>query len=268
MRIATFNVNSIRARLPNLLDWLKERDPDVVLLQEIKTVDADFPHFEIEAAGYNSAIYGQKSYNGVAILSKHPIEDIRRGLPGQDGPNSDKWQEGDEDQARYLEATIQGIRVASIYLPNGNPVDSVKYPFKLRWMDRLYSHIQENLLPTEQPIVLGGDYNICPDDRDVYDPDKWADDALCKPESRAKFRSLLNLGMTEAWRSLHPHLVQEYSYWDYVKGRHQKDEGLRIDHFLLSPHAADMLHSCEIDKAPRAKEKASDHTPVILTLSN
>lgn len=267
MRIATFNVNSVRARMPNILDWLDDAQPDVVLLQETKSVNEDFPEFEFEAKGYHTAIHGQKSYNGVAILSKHPIEDVLRGLPGEDGRTSDKWVEGSEDQARYIEATIQGVRVASIYLPNGNPVDTVKFPFKLRWMERLYTHIQENLLPTEMPLALGGDYNICPDDRDVYDPDRWANDALCKPESRQRFQALLNLGLTEAWRNLHPNTAQEYSYWDYVKGRHQKDEGLRIDHFLLSPQAADRLVSCEIDKVPRAKEKASDHTPVILTLS-
>ncbi|WP_420547400.1 exodeoxyribonuclease III [Curvivirga sp.] len=268
MRIATFNVNSVRARIANILEWLDEAQPDVVLLQEIKTINDDFPEFDFQAKGYHCAIHGQKSYNGVAILSKHPIEDILIGLPGEDGRTSDKWQEGDENQARYIEATIQGIRVASIYLPNGNPVDTVKYPFKLRWMDRLYAHIKDNLLPLEMPIALGGDYNICPDDRDVYDPPRWANDALCKPESRAKFRALINLGLTEAWRSLHPHAEQQYSYWDYVKGRYQKDEGLRIDHFLLSPQATDILEACEIDKTPRAKEKASDHTPVILTLKD
>ncbi len=268
MRIATFNVNSVRARIVNLLEWLEESQPDVVLLQEIKTVNEDFPTLEFEAKGYKAAIHGQKSYNGVAILSKHPIEDITLGLPGTDGPTSDKWQEGDADQSRYIEATIQGVRVASIYLPNGNPVDTVKFPFKLRWMDRLIEHIRDNLLPSEMPIALGGDYNVCPDDRDVYDPDRWANDALCKPETRQRFQTMKNLGLTEAWRSLHPDMVQAYSYWDYVKGRYQKDEGLRIDHFLLSPQAADILESCEIDKAPRAKEKASDHTPVILTLND
>lgn len=257
MRIATFNVNSVKARLPRLLEWLDESSPDVVLLQELKCVDEEFPRLEIEEKGYNIETHGQKTYNGVAILSKKPISDVRRGLPG-----------GDSDvQARYIEATIDDVRVASIYLPNGNPVDSEKYPYKLGWMDRLAAHIRDTLLPTEQAVVLGGDYNICPDDRDVYDPDRWADDALCRPESREKFRSLLNLGLTEAWRSLNPHAVGRYSYWDYVKGRWQKDEGLRIDHFLLSPQAADRLVACDIDKSPRGKEKASDHTPVVVEIA-
>lgn len=257
MRIATFNVNSVKARLPRILEWLDEATPDVVLLQEIKCVDEAFPRMEFEDKGYNVETHGQKTYNGVAILSKRPMEDIARGLPGDDS----------DEQARYLEATIDGVRVASIYLPNGNPVDSGKYGYKLSWMDRLHDHVQNDLLPTEQPFVLGGDYNICPDDRDVYDPEKWADDALCRPESRTKFRSLVNLGLTEAYRALHPNAVGHYSYWDYVKGRWQKDEGLRIDHFLLSPQAADRLASCEIDKTPRGKEKASDHTPAICELS-
>ncbi|WP_259779905.1 exodeoxyribonuclease III [Aestuariispira ectoiniformans] len=258
MRIATFNVNSVKARLPRLLEWLDESGPDVVLLQELKCVDDDFPRLEIEEKGYKVETHGQKTYNGVAILSKHDIEDVKRGLPGDD----------EDVQARYIEATIQGIRLASIYLPNGNPVDTEKYPYKLGWMDRLADHIRNDLLPLEMPVVLGGDYNICPDDRDVYDPDRWANDALCRPESREKFRTLLNLGLTEAWRALHPHTIGHYSYWDYVKGRWQKDEGLRIDHFLLSSQAADRLVSCEIDKSPRGKEKASDHTPVVVEIAD
>ena len=256
MRIATFNVNSVKARLPRLLEWLEESGPDVVLLQELKCVDEQFPALEISSFGYEIATHGQKTYNGVAILSKKPIEDIRRGLPGDDS----------DEQARYIEATIEGVRLASIYLPNGNPVDTEKYPYKLGWMDRLAAHVRDSLLPMEMPVVLGGDYNICPDDRDVYDPERWANDALCKPESRARFRRLLNLGLTEAWRALHPHAEGQFSYWDYVKGRWQKDEGLRIDHFLLSAQAADRLVSCEIDKTPRAREKASDHTPVVLEI--
>lgn len=253
MRIATFNVNSIKARLPRVLEWLEEASPDVVLLQELKCIEADFPAMEISSLGYKSAVHGQKSYNGVAILSKHEIEDIARGLPGDEA----------DEQARYIEGTVQGVRVASIYLPNGNPVDDEKkFPYKLAWMDRLVAHARDTLLPGEQPFVLGGDYNVCPTDADLYDPDGWSDDALCRPESRARFHALCHLGLTEAWRARHPNVVGQYSYWDYVKGRWQRDEGLRIDHLLLSPQAADRLEGCEIDKTPRAKEKPSDHTPV------
>ncbi len=251
MKIATFNVNSVKARLPRVLEWLEEASPDVALLQEIKTVTEDFPGLEIAALGYQTAIHGQKSYNGVAILSKLPIEDVMIGLPGDDS----------DEQARYIEATIGGLRIASIYLPNGNPTDSDKFPYKLGWMDRLVAHVRDTLLPTEQPFVLAGDYNIIPADGDVYDPAGWADDALCRPEARARFRTILNMGVTEAWRTLHKE-IGAYSFWDYQRGRWSRDEGVRIDHFLLSPQAADRLVACEIDRKPRGKEKASDHTPV------
>ena len=251
MKIATFNVNSIKARLPRVLEWLREAAPDVALLQEIKTQTEAFPYLEIEDLGYNTTVFGQKSYNGVAILSKSPIEDVLEGLPG----------DPDDDQARYIEASIGDLRVASIYLPNGNPVESDKYPYKLAWMDRLNAHVSNTLIPSEQPFVLGGDYNVIPSEGDVYDPVEWADDALFCLKTRKKFRTLLNLGLSEAWRSLHK-AVGEYSFWDYQRGRWSRDEGVRIDHFLLSPQAADRLISCEIDRVPRGKEKASDHTPV------
>jgi len=251
MKIATWNVNSIKARLPRVLEWLAEAGPDVALLQETKTVDEGFPALEIEELGYNIAIAGQKSYNGVAILSKRPIEDIVTRLPGDE----------DDEQARYIEAVIGDLRVASIYLPNGNPVDGPKYPYKLAWMERLYDHAK-NLLAHEECLVLGGDYNIAPADADVYDPPAWADDALCRPESRARFRAILHLGFTEAYRALHA-APGAYSFWDYQKGRWPRDEGLRIDHLLLSPQAADRLTACDIDKTPRGHgEKPSDHTPV------
>jgi exodeoxyribonuclease-3 len=255
MKIATFNVNSIKARLPRVLEWLDEAKPDVALLQETKSEDDSFPLLEISGAGYQAALHGQKTYNGVAILSRHPIEDVRRGLPGDDA----------DAQARYIEATVKGVRVASIYLPNGNPSDSEKFPYKLGWMERLRTHVRRTLLPTEMPLALGGDYNCCPTDKDVYDPQAWADDALCRPETRAQFRALVNLGLTEAWRSLHNEIA--YSFWDYQGGCWQRDLGLRIDHFLLSPQAADRLEACEIDRKPRGKEKASDHTPVWVELS-
>ncbi|MEQ9488665.1 MAG: exodeoxyribonuclease III [Alphaproteobacteria bacterium] len=258
MRIATFNVNSLRARLDNVLEWLESAEPDVVLLQETKCQDENFPDLELSGLGYKAAVHGQKSYNGVAILSKHAIEDVVCGLPG----------DPEDDQARYIEGTVRGVRVASIYLPNGNPTDGPKLPYKLKWMERLRDHVAETILPKELPTVLGGDYNIVPTDDDVYDPEKWVDDALCLPESRARFRALLNLGLTEAWKALHPTAKHQYSYWDYVQGRWQKDEGLRIDHLLLSPQAADLLTGCEIDKTPRAKEKPSDHTPVWCELAD
>ena len=254
LKIATWNVNSIKARLPNVLDWLEDAAPDVALLQEIKTVDENFPAMEIEELGYNCAVHGQKSYNGVAILSKHPLSDVTTGLAG----------DAADDQARYVEAWVEAgddsVRVASIYLPNGNPVDTDKYPYKLKWMDRLAARAQA-LLHNEEPVVLGGDYNVIQADGDCYDPAAWADDALFKPETRAKFRTILNLGYTEAWRTLHNE-SHVYSFWDYQKGAWQKDNGIRIDHLLLSPQAADRLTACEIDKGPRGKEKASDHTPV------
>jgi exodeoxyribonuclease-3 len=255
MKIATFNVNSVKARLPRLVEWLDEAQPDVALLQEIKSQEDAFPALEFQALGYQSAVHGQKTYNGVAILSKHPIEDVHTGLPG----------DPEDDQARYVEATVKGVRVCSIYLPNGNPVDTDKFPYKLAWMARLTAHIRDTLLPTEMPIVLGGDYNCCPTDRDLYDPEGFANDALCRPETRAAFRTMLHLGLTEAWRALHSEIG--YSYWDYQRGRWNRDEGLRIDHLLLSPQAADRLAACEIDKAPRGKEKASDHTPVWVELT-
>ncbi len=253
MKIATWNVNSVKARLQHLLAWLKSAEPDVALLQELKCVEEAFPRLEIEDLGYNCAVVGQKSYNGVAILSKRPMEDLLEGLPG------DKT----DTQARYLEATVDGVRVASIYLPNGNPVASDKYPYKLAWMARLEAHVRDRLA-LEEPLILGGDYNVAPSDEDVYDPARFKDDALARPETRRAFRSLLNLGLTEAFRALHrePHLS---SYWDYGRA-FDDDEGLRIDHFLLSPQAADRLASCEIDREPRKKTKPSDHTPVCLEL--
>ena len=255
LRIATWNVNSIRARLPNLLEWLAEFSPDALLLQETKCQDEDFPRFEIEAAGYHVQIHGQKSYNGVAILSKRPATEVRLRLPGDDS----------DEQARYIQACVDGVRLASIYLPNGNPAPGDKFGYKLAWMTRLVAHAK-SLLTSDRPLILAGDYNICPNDDDVYDPIGWRDDALCRPESRALFRQLLNLGLTEAFRALHPEKGR-YSFWDYQAGAWQRDQGLRIDHLLLSPQAADRLVACDIDKAPRGRDKASDHTPVWVEIS-
>ncbi len=250
MRIATWNVNSIKARLPNVLEWIAKTSPDVLCLQETKCQAHDFPALEFQSLGYQVEVIGQKSYNGVAILSKEKARDVMAGLPGDDL----------DEQARYIEATFGDIRVASIYLPNGNPVGTEKYPYKLRWMERLRLRTLD-LLASEQAFVLAGDYNICPTDDDVYDPVGWREDALCRQESRDAFRSIVHLGLTDAFRVFHaePHL---YSFWDYQAGAWPKDNGLRIDHLLLSPQAADRLMGAEIDKGPRGQERASDHTPV------
>jgi exodeoxyribonuclease III len=256
LRIATWNVNSVKARLPHLLAWLKENAPDVVLLQEIKCQDESFPAADIAAIGYDAAVHGQKTYNGVAILSRHPMTDIRRRLPGDEA----------DPQARWIEATVAGVRVVSLYLPNGNPAPGDKFDYKLSWMDRMIRHAR-TLLDEGQPLVLGGDYNICPTDSDVYDPQGWRDDALCRPDSRARFRTLLHLGFTEAFRALHPDAARAYTFWDYQAGAWPRDLGLRIDHLLLSPQAADRLTAVHIDKTPRGWEKASDHTPIWIELS-
>lgn len=250
MKIATWNVNSVKARLPHVIDYLREKSPDVILLQETKVVDEAFPALEIEELGYNVAVHGQKTYNGVAILSKRPIDDVVRGLGG------DKLDE----QARYIEGTVGTVRVASIYLPNGNPVGTEKFTYKLSWMARLRDRMKE-LLETEEACVFGGDYNVCPSDIDVYDPSEFAGDALCQSESRNLFRSMIYLGLTDALRVFHPE-PGVYSYWDYQRGAWPKDHGLRIDHLLLTPQAADRLEAADVDRRPRGKEKASDHTPV------
>ncbi|WP_343564815.1 exodeoxyribonuclease III [Kiloniella sp. b19] len=252
---ATWNVNSVNKRLPNLLAWLDSFSPDVLMLQELKTVEEKFPFLEIQERGYHVEVLGQKSYNGVALLSKAPLENVIKGLPGYES----------DEQARYIEATTFGIRVGGLYLPNGNPLGTEKFPYKLEWMDHLISHARA-LLKTEQPVLLGGDYNLIPTDDDVYNPKLFEKDALTQPESRARFRTLLNLGYTEAWRSLHRE-SHVYSYWDYTKRAYEHDNGIRIDHLLLSPQAADLLVKCEIDKAPRGEESPSDHTPVWCELS-
>lgn len=251
VKIATWNVNSVKARLPHLLDFLKASNPDIVLLQEIKCVDEEFPRLEIEALGYNVATVGQKSYNGVAILAREPIKDSLRRLPGADGT---------DEQARYLEATISGLRVASIYLPNGNPLGTEKFDYKLAWMERLRTRARD-LLSEERPFVLAGDYNVCPTDTDVFDPVAFANDALCQPASRAAFRRIVNLGLTDAIHALDP-TPHQYTFWDYQARSWEQDHGLRIDHILLSPQTADRLTAAGIDKTPRGKPKASDHTPV------
>ena len=253
MRIATWNVNSVKARMPNVTAWLEAAKPDVLLLQEIKCETDAFPRMEFAALGYRAAVAGQKAYNGVAILSRDAHEDVLDRLPG------DK----NDTQARYIEATIQGVRVASIYLPNGNPIGTEKYQYKLDWMRRLKEHIK-TLLAKEIPVALGGDFNVIPAPEDVYDPKGWEEDALYYPPTRAAFRELIHAGMTEAFRALHPHQKHAYTFWDYQGGSWQRDNGLRIDHFLLSPEAVDRLTKCFIDRTPRGQDKASDHTPVMM----
>jgi len=250
VKIASWNVNSIKARLPHVLDWLAAAAPDVLCLQETKCPDADFPMLELRGAGYHVETVGQRAYNGVALLSKTPAESVVPGLPGA----------REDNQARWIEASFGDVRIVSLYLPDGNPLGTEKFAYKLAWMDRLAERAAA-LLETEQAVVLAGDWNVCPTDDDVFDPVGFRDDALCQPESRGRFRALLHAGWTDAFRAFHrePHL---YTFWDYQMGRWNRDEGLRIDHLLLSPQAADRLLGCAIDKTPRGKERASDHTPI------
>ena len=258
MRIATWNVNSVKSRLEHLLAYLREASPDVLCLQELKCVDEAFPRAEVESAGYNVATHGQKTYNGVAILSKRPIE-VTRGLPG----------DAADEQARYIEAIVsaeQGaVRISSIYLPNGNPVGTDKYSYKLAFMDRLICHAR-GLLALEEPLVLAGDFNVIPQAIDAKDISLWTGDALHLPQTLEKFRALLALGLTDALRATTdaPGL---YSFWDYQAGAWQKNNGIRIDHLLLSPQAADMLAQTGIDKDLRSREKPSDHVPVWIELA-
>jgi exodeoxyribonuclease III len=252
--IASWNVNSIKARLGHVLAWLDEARPDVVCLQETKCLAADFPGLELKSLGYDVACLGQRAYNGVALLSKLPLEEVATGLPGDPA----------DEQARWIEATVAGVRVVSLYLPNGNPVGTDKFAYKLAWMDRLRARARA-LLAAERPVVLAGDYNVCPTDDDVYDPVGFRHDALCQPESRARFRALLHDGWTDAYRVFDAE-AHKYTFWDYQQGRWLRDEGLRIDHLLCSPHAADRLRRAWIDKTPRGKEKASDHTPILCEL--
>ncbi len=260
MKIATWNVNSIKARLDNAITWLKDANPDVACLQELKCEDAAFPTAIFEELGYNVITHGQKSYNGVAILSKQQPEDVRRGLPGDE----------EDAQARYIEAAFSRsggvVRVASIYLPNGNPLGTEKFAYKLRWMDRLRAHARQ-LLKLEEPLVLAGDYNVIPTPNDAKNPEAWTGDALFQPESRASFRSLLNLGFTDAIRQIHGDAPGLYTFWDYQAGAWQRNNGIRIDHLLLSPQAADILKDARIDREVRTQERPSDHVPVVIELA-
>ena len=257
MRIATWNVNSINARLEGVLAWFESEAPDVAVLQELKCVDEKFPTEAFERLGYNVAVHGQKTYNGVALLSKHPIEDVRKGLPFLSEDEVD-------EQARYIEAVIAAptpFRVVGIYLPNGNPIGTEKFAYKLAWMRRLHTHAQ-TLLAFEEPLVIAGDYNVIPEAEDVANPQAWLGDALFQPESRAAFRALKNLGFADAYMQADG-APGGYTFWEYQAGAWQRNLGIRIDHLLLSPQAADRLTGVVIHRDERDKEKPSDHVPVV-----
>ncbi|WP_306250373.1 exodeoxyribonuclease III [Parvularcula sp. IMCC14364] len=265
MKIATWNVNSVNARLPRILEWFDDARPDVAVLQEIKCIDEKFPETEFADRGYNVEVHGQKTYNGVALLSRFPVDDVVRGLPGNES----------DEQSRYIEALIcpedaAPVRVGGLYLPNGNPAPGPKFDYKLDWMTHLQARA-ETLLLQEDAFVLTGDYNVIPQAEDTHDPVAWEGDALFRPESRAAFRQLLNLGLTEALRHLNPDDVF-YTFWDYQGGGWQKDHGIRIDHHLLSPQAADRLTGGGVDKNTRdpgfgtQAAKPSDHVPVWITM--
>jgi exodeoxyribonuclease-3 len=258
MRIATWNVNSIKQRTENLVSWLKERQPDIVCLQETKCVDEAFPREPLEALGYNLAIHGQKAFNGVAVLSKLPFDEVTPRLPGDES----------DEQARFLEVVVStrsgALRVASLYLPNGNPPATEKYTYKIKWMERITEYVRERL-QLEEPLVLAGDYNVIPMPTDVRDPALWVEDALFLPQTRAKFRTLMGLGLTDAIRATSDE-AGLYTFWDYQAGAWQKNNGIRIDHLVVSPQAADRLLGAGIDKQTRAWEKPSDHVPAWIEL--
>jgi exodeoxyribonuclease III len=257
MKIATFNINGIKARAEALVDWLAEAKPDVACLQEIKSVDEAFPREMFERLGYQVETHGMKAFNGVAILSKLPLEDVTRRLPGDDA----------DEQARWIEATVMGrrpVRVCGLYLPNGNPVPGPKYDYKLAWMARMQARV-EALLLTEEPLVFCGDYNVIPQAEDAAKPEDWKTDALFLPQSREALQRLINLGLTDAIRARDPR-PGVYSYWDFQRGAWERNNGIRIDHLLLSPQAADLLVDAGIDKAVRGRDKPSDHVPVWIEL--
>jgi len=248
MKIVSWNVNSIKARLEHVKRYLDDENPDVLMVQELKGLE--FPVAEFEEKDYHCAFVGQKAYNGVAIISKHPIEVVLDHLPGDES----------DEQARYIEADINGVRLINIYLPNGNPTPGDKYDYKLIWMERLYTRLRE-LRDNDISFIIGGDYNVMPEDKDCHSPKDWEGDALIRPETRAAFRKLINLGLTDAFRVFDTR-AEQYSFWDYQAGAWQRNNGIRIDHFLLSPVYADKLLSCVINKTPRGWEKPSDHTPI------
>jgi exodeoxyribonuclease-3 len=256
MKIVSFNINGIRARLPRLVEYLGREAPDVVCLQELKCADEALPIGDIEAAGYHAVWHGQKGFNGVAVLARDRQPNLRQvGLPG----------DPDDTHSRYIEAEVDGVIIASIYLPNGNPVGTEKFEYKLKWMERLKERAA-SLLAEERPAVLAGDYNVIPEDRDTFSRRAMANDALFQPESQAAFRSIVHQGWTDGLRAIHPDEPRLYTFWDYTAGAWPRDAGFRIDHFLLSPQAADRLADAGVHKWARGEEKASDHAPVFVIL--
>lgn len=257
MKIATYNVNGVNGRLPVLLRWLEETTPDVVCLQELKAPQEKFPEDAIKEAGYKAIWQGQKSWNGVAILSRtEDIEELQRGLPGDE----------EDTHSRYLEAKVNGIIVGCLYLPNGNPAPGPKFDYKLAWFERLKKHAKK-LLAADKPVLMAGDFNVMPTEQDVYKPERWLDDALFRPETRAAFKALVEQGWTDAIRKLYP-TETIYTFWDYFRNAYGRDAGLRIDHFLLSPHLDKRLLSAGVDKNVRGWEKTSDHAPVWIELKD
>ena len=255
MRIATFNVNGISSRLPALLQWLEETQPDVACLQELKAPQEKFPEAAINDAGYQAIWQGQKSWNGVAILARGVApQEVRRGLPGDDA----------DEQSRYLEAAVNGVLIACLYLPNGNPTPGPKFDYKLGWFERLITHAQ-GLIETGAPVVLAGDFNVMPTELDVYKPERWGNDALFRPETREAFHRLVAQGWTDSLRSMHPDEVI-YTFWDYFRNAYGRNAGLRIDHLLLSPALAGALTASDVDREVRGREKPSDHAPTWIEL--
>ncbi len=254
-KVASWNLNSVRSRLNHVTTWLQAREPDVLLLQELKRTE--FPAEAFKSLGYESVAVTQKAYNGVAVLSRHGIETVNRILVGDEA----------DSHARFLEVIIKGIRIVNIYLPNGNPVGSEKFAYKLAWMDRL----TQQMISWKQddvPTLVGGDFNVIPEDIDCHKPSSWMHDALFQPEPRSRYRALLELGYTDAFRSLHPNEEGQFTFWDYFRQAFEHNRGIRIDHFLLSPTLVARLKACEIDRGPRALEKPSDHAPIIVTLAD
>lgn len=252
MKIASFNVNSVKARQHHIEDWLKDNAPDILMIQELKSISENVPISGFDNLGYQCFIKGQKAYNGVATLVK---KDLNATLTTDMLPGDDV-----DEQARFIDLNINGVQMINIYLPNGNPAPGPKYEYKLNWMDRLYTYLKK-YIDERVPFLIGGDFNIMPEDIDCHAPEQWQGDALIRLESRQAFRKLIHLGLIESYRALHP-TTQEFTFWDYQAGAWPQNHGIRIDHFLLSPALADQLKACEIDKAPRDKEKASDHTPI------
>lgn len=258
MKIATYNVNGVNGRLPVLLRWLEETQPDVACLQELKAPNEKFPLMDIQSAGYNAVWHGQKSWNGVAILAKqeHELKEVTRGLDG----------DPEDEQSRYIECMVNDLLICCLYLPNGNPAPGPKFDYKLKWFQRLAQRAEE-LLKMKQPVIMTGDFNVMPTELDVYKPERWQEDALFRPETRAAFHTLVQQGWTDAIRTLYPNEII-YTFWDYFRNAFARNAGLRIDHFLLSPQIAPALKAAGVDKFVRGWEKSSDHAPVWIELTN